>query len=242
MLSKHFRQNISVHVVSRCLRNISNRQKEMQSQEHLSCNEQGIKGFFGNLEENSLENIENRYTFAKQFLNLKGKSVVFTYLDIFTKIEGGKEERIHFALAMTGTGKIVHWKLKPCHFTPEEIAKFILEITIYQQGHTILLDDIRINRELPIIQLLKNKSISYLYLPPFSPHLNPVKRVFVFVAEEFRNRLREGMEPRETLKLANDVIKEAKQKIYIREAEFARYYVDVASKREPFPFDRAPQF
>lgn len=52
-------------------------------------------------------------------MNLKEKKVVYTYLDIFTKIEPGKEERIHFALAMSGEGKIVHWKLKPYNFTPE---------------------------------------------------------------------------------------------------------------------------
>lgn len=60
MLSEHFKQQITVHVVSRCLRNISNRQRELSLGRKPEMNAEGGH------ELNPFElTVQNRYAFAR---------------------------------------------------------------------------------------------------------------------------------------------------------------------------------
>lgn len=105
-----------------------------------------------------------------------------------------KIQKIHFALALSGMGKIVHWKLKSHSFKANEIASFIEELSNKFQMYTIVMDSAAIHRLDPIKNLLRDKCINHLFLPPNSALLNPIESIFPYFNSEFKKKLTGDLE------------------------------------------------
>jgi hypothetical protein len=85
--------------------------------------------------------------------------------------------------------------------------------------------------------LFRGRVISHLFLPPCSPQLNPIEAIFPAIIAAFKKKLREDMDTREALRMAHFSILEFKDTVFAQEVASARHFIDVAYRREPFPFD-----
>ena len=101
---------------------------------------------------------------------------------------------------------------------------------------TLVMDNARIHHAVNVIQFLEEKGIRYIFLPPYSPELNPIELLFGTVKAQYRRdgpaRTREEMKERVT-ETFRRVDGQVDLRAYYRHA---REFVTKAMNREPFFF------
>lgn len=149
---------------------------------------------------NSYQNIEFRYTYANEYLSLDENKVIFidemgvnismrcTYgrsligISPRKKVKAIRSKNYSISAAITKSG-LIRFKTINKAFTGESYSDFILEVleilqATSQLGFTFIMDNCAIHKVSSVRSFIENSGHNLLFLPPYSPQLNPIEEFF----------------------------------------------------------------
>ena len=96
------------------------------------------------------------------------------------------------AAVCISTNGVRHVMIKDGAFNRNDFIAFLTDLIErcpeLQHGEaTIVMDNARIHHALVVVDFLEEKAISYLFLPPYTPELNPIENFFGTVKQEYCN-------------------------------------------------------
>lgn len=87
-------------------------------------------------------------------------------------------------MAISGSG-ILHYTVYNHNVTKADFVQFITELPV-QPGRRLLMDNLRIHHSKETHVALKDKGITPLYIPPYSPKYNAIENVFGMLKAQYR--------------------------------------------------------
>ena len=144
------------------------------------------------------------------------------------------------ALVCISTRGVVSIDIKDGAYDSVEFVAFLTELAWQNQGLlrgdvTLVMDNARIHHAVDVTQFLNENRIRHIFLPPYSPELNPIELLFGAVKAEYR---KDG--PAQTRVEMKRRVRETFRKV--GGADLSEYYghtrgfVEKAMNREPFFF------
>jgi transposase len=99
-----------------------------------------------------------------------------------------KRQRFSLAMAIHPLGGVIHSKLQTTPFNKITFQEFIESMMpmIPSSTKAVIMDNVAFHRSKDIMQIFKDKGISVLFIPPYSPRCNPIEEVFAFSKGSFR--------------------------------------------------------
>jgi transposase len=103
----------------------------------------------------------------------------------FTVCNGQRGRNISLCMAI-GLNGVLHWKLINDSFNRERFTEFLMELSEMLAGTRFhfVVDNCSIHRDVQ----LDNEEHSLVYLPPYSPFLNPIEAAFSALKAEVKSR------------------------------------------------------
>jgi transposase len=102
---------------------------------------------------------------------------------VFVKRHQTRRQRLNVIMAIDSIGKI-HYQIVKGNVTSDIFSQFIDSLP--WSNISILMDNASIHRTERVKQLLENKGFQSLFIPPYSPELNPIEYVFSSIKNEYR--------------------------------------------------------
>ena len=95
------------------------------------------------------------------------------------------------ALVCISTDGIKNMMIKDGAYNSVDFVNYLTDLVnqfpeVMRGGATLVMDNARIHHAVTVIRFLEEKGIRYIFLPPYSPELNPIELLFGTVKAQYR--------------------------------------------------------
>jgi len=143
-------------------------------------------------------------------------------------------------LALISKTKFEKWQIINGAYDSQMLLDFLkncIEQNIITQSNYIIMDNARIHHSRVVMDLLHEKNINYIFLPPYSPKLNPIEECFSMLKARYHHLRPHATTSEEIKTMVSRCIAEINSDKSIVFEEFYKHmrtYVDHGMKRNNF--------
>ncbi|CAI2187813.1 9793_t:CDS:2, partial [Funneliformis geosporum] len=129
----------------------------------------------------------------EEFINITLPSLLQSKANIFF-LDEGKHYTLIFLIQITNGEKVIHSKLIEGGMKSKDLHEFLADFNPPNNGrkNVLIMDNLSVHKATKscqklklttIEELLRNKNIEPIFLPPYTPELNPVERCFNIIRQ-----------------------------------------------------------
>ena len=132
--------------------------------------------------------------------------------------------------------KVIHHKIYTKTINSDDFNNFIKEIIklLEEKGKIFIFDNCSIHKKKEMLKMIEDEGHYYMFIPPYSPNLNPIENVFGILKKMIKNIMKETIDVKELeisillkkgIEMFDKKYKESLKKIFIRAFTFD--YTDI---------------
>jgi transposase len=151
---------------------------------------------------NTPEVIAQRHEYALQYIRLKLENKTFLFIDemgvqIWSRVSGGRalkgdraskivkriRSRNYSICAAMASDSLYFFEIQDCAYNTEHFKQFISQLCDHLAADEItdaylVMDNVRFHKTQEVRDLIEERGHNVLYLPPYSPFLDPIENLF----------------------------------------------------------------